>query len=339
MDDVKKLIKKSSKNLKSGNSEPNFFELVRRFENINRGMPRVGKAQLPNNELIRFGQSPYLKFPETSISEIDTFSLNHNIPIIYVYFFGLLGVNGPMPLEFTDYVFQRTHNNYDNSLRRFLDIIHHRMLSLFYRAWTLSEQAVNFDRKEDDLIGSIISSLSGNIEDITPKTLPDYTLQSYGRFFSLNKKTADNLAEILSSFFNLPIKIIERVESSHDIPNKFKCLLGNKETSIIGKNAQIGSKYYSNTQKFVIEIGPIDIELCRKMLPISDNFQKLINLINMYVDKPLEYDVKFVLKKGSNITCKLDGRYSLGRGMWAASNKYINKDVVVNISASRLKNI
>ena len=69
--------------------------------------------------------------------------------VFMTYFFGLLGVNGPMPLEFTDYVFQRSHNYYDQTWRRFLDIINHRFLTLFYRAWAENEQAVSFDRADD----------------------------------------------------------------------------------------------------------------------------------------------------------------------------------------------
>ena len=94
MDNVKKLIRKTARKLKSGEGEPNFFELVRRIENICRDMPRVGKAHNPRMEPVRFGQTPYLKFPETAISEVDMSSLNADTALIYVYFFGLLGVYG-----------------------------------------------------------------------------------------------------------------------------------------------------------------------------------------------------------------------------------------------------
>ncbi|MBQ3034175.1 MAG: type VI secretion system baseplate subunit TssG [Deferribacterales bacterium] len=168
MDNVKKLIRKTARKLKNGEGEPDFFELVRRIENIRRDMPPVGKAHTPLMEPIRFGQTPFLKFPETAISEVDMSSFNDETALIYVYFFGLLGVNGPMLLEFTDYILQRSQNHYDKASRRFLDIIHHKMLSLFYRAWATCEQAVNFDRPEEDLITAIIDSIAGSVKGALP---------------------------------------------------------------------------------------------------------------------------------------------------------------------------
>lgn len=336
MDNVRKLIRRTARKLKNCEKEPDFFELARRVENARRDLPGIGKAHNPRMEPLRFGQTPYLKFPETSVSEVDISPADGDTALIYVYFFGLLGVNGPMPLEFTDYVFQRSQNYYDKTLRRFLDIIHHKMLSLFYRAWSSCEQAVSFDRPEDDMIGGIVLSLAGGVGGALPDSLPEHTVRGYSRFFALSVRGGDGLAVILSSFFGLPVRVVERVSSAHDIPRRFRCVPGNPHTAVFGKNAQIGSKYFSCSQKIVVEIGPVPLELCRNMLPGSAEFRRLTDLVNIYLDRPLEYDVRFLLTKDSILQCALGGAFALGRGIWLASRGCAEPELVLNIRASRL---
>ena len=210
------------------------------------------------------------------------------------------------------------------------------MLALFYRAWASCEQAVSFDREDEDLIGKIINSIAGNLDGVLPDSLPKHTAQYFSRFFACSVKNADGLEDILSSFFNIPVKIVQRVASSHKIPQKFRCVLGNNDTACLGRNAQIGSKYFSCSKKIIIEIGPASLDFCRTMLPGSRNFQCLTALVNLYLDKPLEYDVKFLLTKDSILQCSLNGSFALGRGIWLASNKCNNPELELNLGASRL---
>ena len=58
--------------------------------------------------------------------------------------------NGPLPMHLTEYARERLHHAGDPTLRRFLDIFHHRFLALFYRAWAQAQPHVNLDRPEDD---------------------------------------------------------------------------------------------------------------------------------------------------------------------------------------------
>jgi len=161
MDDVKKYIKNLSQQLTTGTTEPDFFELVRRFEQRTPYRMRVGYAQTPEEEILRFGQIPYLKFPENTIHSIEGSSQPGALALLSVYFFGLCGVNGPLPLEFTSIAFQRACNYYDRSMMRFLDLINHRFLTLFYRAWAENEATTGFDRPKQNLPEEIMRGIAG----------------------------------------------------------------------------------------------------------------------------------------------------------------------------------
>ena len=132
MQDLKRLIVKYSNQLKQQKGEPDFFYLMRLIELMRKDLPAVGYAKTPSEEAFRFGQMPYLNFPSTSIATISESHRHSEDVTILVYFFGLLGVNGPMPLEITDLVYSRNIHDYDSTLRRFLDLINHRLLTKVY---------------------------------------------------------------------------------------------------------------------------------------------------------------------------------------------------------------
>ena len=155
MQELRRLITKYSTTLKRGGSEPDFFYLVRLIENLKSQNPKIGFAKEPKDEAVRFGQMPYLNFPATTIHSITEKHDNGEDALILVYFLGLLGGNGPMPLSTTEYVYGRAKHHYDNSLRRFLDIINHRYIELFYRAFAQNELSVNFDRDKSQISNSI----------------------------------------------------------------------------------------------------------------------------------------------------------------------------------------
>ena len=63
-----------------------------------------------------------------------------------VNFMGLFGPNAPLPLHITDYARDREANAKDETLTAFLNVFHHRLISLFYRAWAVNQKAADLDR-------------------------------------------------------------------------------------------------------------------------------------------------------------------------------------------------
>ncbi len=63
-----------------------------------------------------------------------------------VRFFGLFGPNGPLPIHLTEYAHERQLQAKDNTFVEFCNVFHHRLLSLFYRAWAVNQKSVDFDR-------------------------------------------------------------------------------------------------------------------------------------------------------------------------------------------------
>jgi len=296
MENARRSVKKAAQRLRAKIGAPDFWAFVRALENANTSKPRLGKAKNPLDENIRFGQAPYLNFPPTDIAEIIEGGKAAGVDAtIILYFFGLLGVNGPMPLEFTNYVFRRSFNHFDHTWRRFLDIIHHRFITLYYRSHAANQQAMSYDRGDDDPLSAIIKSLAGFP---SVGTLPEHQEQlilKSARQFSFLAKNRRGLEDLLRRLFNFKVEVKDFIPSSGDIPPANYALLGTKNTTA-GLDLQIGRTYTSITSKFEIHIGPLSFEEYRSFVFGSGGAHLLIEAVGLYLDRPLDYAMIFTVR-------------------------------------------
>ena len=132
MDSRERLIRRIIRAVRNGRGA-DFYETVREFDLAAPDLPRTGSADRASGELLRFTQRPSLsEWPETVT---DLMQQDASAVLAEIRFFGLCGVDGPMPLGFTEAVCQRTQNEQDPALQRFLDILNHRFIALLYRAF------------------------------------------------------------------------------------------------------------------------------------------------------------------------------------------------------------
>ncbi len=315
MDNAKRLIRSAANDLRRGLGEPDFFEFVRRLDNTAPEMPRTGCAKHASEEPLRFGSEPYLRFPETTFAHILPGGAPEGRALLLLYAFGLFGVNGPMPLEITGLVFQRSKNELDRSLQRFADIVHHRMIALFYRAWAVNEEAVQFDRPGDDLAGQAILALSGLPAKEEALGLPPYAGRAFARFLGRAPRTADGLGRILTRFAGRPVRIADTIESDFDIPAEYRCRLGRRGVAELGVSAQIGEHSPSRSRLFRIEIGPADFGEAQVFLPGTRGFDELVRLTQFYLERPCDFALRLRIRTDS-IPQKPLGGAALGRNLW-----------------------
>lgn len=298
MEDLRKLIRSWSKNLRQGISAPDFWGLVRKLEKNNPSKPRLGYAKHPGDENVRFGQTPHLYFPPSDIAEIIEGKKVGLEAVVFTYFLGLLGVNGPMPLEFTNYVYQRSRNYYDHTWRRFLDIIHHRMHGLYYRAFAQNEQSISFDRPEDDPVRDMIKSLTGLPVEMGFNPVLETIALSYGANFSFMARNRNGLEDILRRMLKTRVRVRDFIVASYDLDAEDYAVLGNPKTAFLGVNIQIGRRCLSATRQFEIEIGPIGFDTYQILMTPSSGFEILWQTVSLYLDRPLDYVVVIQLARG-----------------------------------------
>src|SRR5688500_11160034 len=137
-----------------------FYQTLRTLECLHKDRPRWGQALRPRDEPIRLGQDPDLSFAPAPLASFET-GANGAPPRLQVRLFGLFGPNGPLPVHLTEYARERLRHAADPTLSRFLDLFHHRFLSLFYRAWAQAQPHVNRDRPDADRFTVYVGSFLG----------------------------------------------------------------------------------------------------------------------------------------------------------------------------------
>ena len=215
-----------------------FFQAVRRLECAYPDQPRIGRSARPSEDPVRLAQDPGLTFAPSTLSSFTPSQRGGGPPRLAGHFFGLFGPNGPLPMHLTEYAQDRLRHAHDPTFARFLDMFHHRMLSLFYRAWSLSRPPVSFDRPDDDWFDRYLSSLFGyGLPSLRDRdAFPDRARLYYAGLFAAQTRHPDGLRAMLGDYFQLQVKLREFIGEWLVLPAESRCRLGEApETGSLGR--------------------------------------------------------------------------------------------------------
>jgi type VI secretion system protein ImpH len=299
-----------------------FFQAVRRLECAHRSRPRVGYSSHANEDPVRFAQVPSLAFAPSTLA---SFGTDHggatSAPRLAVHFFGLLGPNGPMPLHFTDFVRDRLRSH-DATLARFLDVFHHRMISLFYRAWACNQPTVSFDRPDQDRFGVYVASLFGmGIASYRSRdALPDIAKLHYAGRLVCQTHHAEGLEAIVADYFGMPAEIDQCVGQWLAVPAESACRLGgSRARGELGINVIVGDRVWDCQMKFRLKLGPMTFAEYQRMLPGGSSLARLVAWVKNYIGDALEWDARMILKKEEVPALRLGQVGQLGWSTWLTS--------------------
>ena len=293
-----------------------FFAALRRLEGVFRGRPRIGQSLHAAEDPVRLGQDPHLEFAPATLSSFA--APGNRPPRLGVYFLGLFGPQGPLPLHLTDWAHDRLRNAKDSTFSRFADLFHHRILSLFYRAWAMPQPTVSFDRPETDRFGSYVAALVGlGMPSLRGRdAMPDVAKLHFAGLLACQRHNPDGLKSILAAFFAMPTDIVEFVGDWMTLPPAIRTRLGDRETAALGRTATVGARAWGCHQKFRIVFGPMGIDDYRRLIPGGDSLARLVAIVRNYVGDELEWDVNLVLKSGEVPSLQLGRGERLGWTTW-----------------------
>ena len=154
-----------------------FFRAVRLLECRRPDLPRVGFSLSPSEDPVRFCQKPSLRFAPSSLDSV-TVDGDGGVPKMAVNFFGLFGPNAPLPPHITEYALERELHHKDHTITAFFNLFHHRLLTLFYRAWAANQKAADLDRPKDQRYAVYIGASSGSAWKLCRNAMPSRTPRS-----------------------------------------------------------------------------------------------------------------------------------------------------------------
>jgi len=319
-----------------------FFQAVSLLESFyDEQIPLTEKNVHPIKEFLKFAVIPKHTFPPNKgISKLvvdESGSDEIGTPeklLMNISFMGLIGQSGVLPEWYDLIAYKRYYYDKDKKdqeiksyrfgLVDFLNIFHHRLISLFYLSWKNSQI-------QNEKYTKLIYSISGTANQKTEKKKLDL-LSGFSRFFSQIRPSAHMIRSILSFYTKLKIDIEQCVPQLTPVVTNDQIVLG-KKNNTLGLNMICGNKVWDCQNKFRIIIGPVSFDEIYDYLPTHPNqhSEKLIFLckfVRMIVGLEYEFDIRLLIK---NRTLK--------RLEWVKMNKKNHQNMLgfVHLKASLIK--
>ncbi len=293
-----------------------FFAALRLLEALNPDKPRLGTSVKASDDPIRLAQEPELEFSPATLSYYEAGT--GGSPRLAVNFMGLFGPQGPMPLHLTEYVRERRRHYHDPTFARFADIFHHRMISLFYRAWANVRPTVGYDRPQSDRFAFYVGALLGVGGDAFRHrdALDDRAKLFFAGHFAAQTKHPDGLQAIIAELLALNVKIQEFVGEWMAIQTQDQSRLGlTPGLATLGQSALLGAFVWGCQHKFRIILGPMNLTQYLALLPGAAALAQLKAIVRNYVGDEFVWDMQLVLKKQEVPTELSLGQSSLSQGL------------------------
>jgi type VI secretion system protein ImpH len=301
-----------------------FFRAIRLLESQRLDLPRVGFSISPSEDLVRFWQNPSLRFAPAAVDSVRAGGPD-SAPRVAVNFFGLFGPNAPMPPHITEYVLERELHHHDPTITAFFNLFHHRLLSLFYRAWAANQKVLDLDRPEDQRFAVYVGALFGVGQEALQEqdAVPDRAKLFFSGRLASQIRNAEGLEAILREYFEVPSEVQPFTGRWLHLPVDSVLRLGEStENSSLGVNTILGSRFWDCQLSFRMRFGPMNLVDYERLLPIGESFKRLKYWVLNYCGKHFFWDVQLVLRAAEVPEIRLGQFGRLGWTTWLKTKPF-----------------
>lgn len=292
--------------------EFDFFQAVRLLMRVLPTREPVGDRARPEEEVARFSSRVSLEFPASAIHEMGC-GEEEAPPRMTVAFLGLMGVNGVLPIHYTEWMVLRQAAK-DTAMAAFFDIFNHRWISLFYRAWEkyrlgISYERAQLERRPAHPLCDFLFAFAGlGTSGLRARqTVKDEAFLFYAGLMAQRPRSASGLKGVLHDYFDLPVEIEQMLGAWYwlDAPDR-SYLAAPGVHNQLGVGAVAGDQVWDPQGRFRVRLGPLTYRRFCDFLPGSRAVTELAELVRFMVGTALAFDVQLVLKGVEVPPCRLD---------------------------------
>lgn len=295
-----------------------FYQALRRIECLYPDKPRFGQALRPVDEPLRLAQEPSMAFAPAPIARFEP-AAEGMPPRLVQRIAGLLGPNGPMPLHLTEYARERQLHRGDATLVSFLDLFHHRLLALFYRAWAQAQPTVSMDRPDQDRFAAYVGALAGiGTRGLRGRDAAGDSVKLFhAGLLARQVRNADGLQALLADYFGVAVDVEQFVGHWMPLPERDRTRLGSGTAGAqLGIGAVLGARVWDRQHRFRLRLGPLDLTQYESFLPGGAALPRLAALVRQYLCFELDWDVRLVIRKVEVPRTRLGRSGRLGWTTW-----------------------
>lgn len=258
----------------------------------------VGGFGDPGKEAVRFTVPPSIAFPVSEIQEIG-FS-EDGPPVVAVNFFGLTGPKGVLPYIYTQLAAENMLEG-SHALQDFLDIFHHRLVSLFFRAWEKSRplEVMHYSPRSDHFTAALTSLLGFDYASSSGQRRALLrSLVAFVGLLSPGTRSGVNLQNFLRGFLGVPVEVVQFLGSWLPISRIHQCSLGDPDEGAnrLGKGAVLGDEVWDQQSRIRIRIGPLSRSEYDDFLPEGRRYELLRTLTRFFCNDEFDIEAQLILE-------------------------------------------
>jgi type VI secretion system protein ImpH len=298
------------------------------------GLPRIGEAKLPAQDVLTLRHTPSLAFPAATIEAI---RVEEDRASVEGHWLGLTGPMGPLPLHLTEYAADERRHARQHPFGRFLDLLAGRMLQLFYRAWAEGVPVAGLDRTDDDRFRRKIAALSGAEDGAgAGSAFPAAARLRYAALFA-SPRNPGAIADALSDLMRLPVRIVEHVERWRDVDPGDRSRLGGAFVSL-GRDALSGHRVCTAEEAFKVVVRVDTPQAYRDLLPGGARYAILVEAIDAFAPPHLDGEIELAVPSEAIRPIRLGASSRLGWSSWSGplAPGQIRSDARLGANARRL---
>ncbi len=303
-----------------------FFQSVRILERWARTRPEdvsirhpIGADHPPAEEAVRFRAYVSHRFPPGAVQSLRMGGVESGPPEMTVGFLGMIGPSGVLPQHYTQLAIDRVRQK-DTALRDFFDIFHHRLISLFFRAWEKYRFPLGYERAivdpstgESDLFTETVfclagmgtGGLRGRLE------IDDAGFLYYAGLMGQKPPAAISLELLVQDYFNLPAAVLQFqgqwLYLSTPDQSKLSHAPGWIANNQLGTNVVAGQRVWGVENRFRVCLGPLGYDHFRRLMPNGDLLLSVAQLVRTFVGPDFDFDIQPILRAAEVPACKLGG--------------------------------
>lgn len=283
-----------------------FFTAVHLLHRLQPNAVPVGELGPVDKEPVRFRHDPQLIFHAGDVASIDFSDDARGRATLVSTFLGLYGAASPLATHFAEEVI-RAELNDEKSLRAFYDLLHHRLLSLFYRAWKKYRPEVSFrgDGK-DAFTRRALSFVGMDFYGAIPQSgLPPFVQLALAPLLSLRTRPERTLRIVLGRLFpGITVDIVPFIGRRARIEKDEQVSLGVHNTTL-GADVTVGTKVHDRASRFRVCLGPVGHDLYDRIMPGGQHYPVLRTIIEHFTRGVLECELEVTLADDAPVQFQL----------------------------------
>ncbi|QOY96574.1 type VI secretion system baseplate subunit TssG [Massilia sp. UMI-21] len=298
-------------------AEPWRYELFQAIRLLSRWLRRYG---LSPDTAIRFENSLALSFPASDIERLQleqgpagggAMRLRVRTAVM-----GLLGVNGTLPLHYTERIAAWEHATRDEGPRAFYDAFSGRQLALFYRAWRKYRVRGGPDEHNRDRFLAQLAAIGGAGWQRAGQGLPDAGLayESLAYFAAQLRSrvvSAGLIAGVLGEYLQVPVAVEQFAGGWDALGAQDRSRLG-EDNCDVGMGATLGERLLRPELGIRIRVGPVTSTVFERFLPGASGARALAALLDRFAIEVPFRELQVILRGDQIDGASLDGTIRLG---------------------------